>query len=232
MNLNALTKLAIASTLVWSFSTQAGLMHIDTSATGSLSPGDAGYQVADTLFFSGKLGTDSDPITGAFDSMTFEISPTEDLTTISQTSIDTLRLDGTSLKAYGANESIGVYESDLDLYVVWDNIQGPSGNIRYWFSDPNDTGDAVDTLVASGIIASLTETSLVADLDFLLAGFWLDENKKEIAASITDAYRIAMTVQAGGSSGDIRAVPEPSILALFSLGLVGMGIGYRKKTKS
>jgi len=39
-----------------------------------------------------------------------------------------------------------------------------------------------------------------------------------------------MTLQAFANTVDVRAVTEPSIIALFSVGLPGMGIGLSQST--
>lgn len=204
-------------------------MYLDTSATGSTNPGDSKFQVVDAMF-PGMLGTDTDHKTGLFDSMTFGIGSQENLTTISsQADIKLFTLDGVFLTSYGDSESIGKDNSDLSFYVEWDKSTNLLGEISFWFSDPNDNNGNDDTKVASGKITSLSETKLNANLDFLYSGFWLDQYSSEITASEIIPFKIAMSVQAGGNTVDIKAVPEPSIMALFSLGLAGFMFTTRRK---
>ncbi|MBC8212302.1 MAG: PEP-CTERM sorting domain-containing protein [Gammaproteobacteria bacterium] len=232
MNFKPLLKLLTAAALFSSFSAHAVPMYIDTAATGSSSPGDSKFQFADTFLFGGSLGTDTDHLTGLFDSMTFGIKNSDNLTTTPRAKIDTLRLDGTPLNnTYGSTESIGKPGTDLDLYIEWDKSTTLLGDISFWFSDPNDSNSGADTLVASGTITSLSATSLLADLDFLYAGFWLDQSGNNLTASLAEPFKIAMGVQAYGDSVDVKAVPEPSIIALFSMGLLGMGMVSRNRRK-
>ena len=233
MSFKALTKIALVPVLLLASVAQAAPMYINTAATGSSAPGDTKFQVADDLFFGGALGTDADHTTGLFDTMVFGIDPAENLTTVSTGSIGPFSLSGTFITSYGATESIGLQGSDLALYVEWDNSTDVLGEIAFWFTDPNDTNALDDTRVASGNITSLSATSLVADLDFLYANFWNDQYGNSLVASTDEPFRISMSVQSNGSSVDVTAVPEPSILALFALGLVGVGMtGLRKQHKT
>ena len=230
MSFKALTKIALVPVLLLASVAQAAPMYINTAATGSSAPGDTKFQVADDLFFGGALGTDADHNTGLFDTMVFGIDNDENLTTVSSGNINVFSLSGDFLHSYGygETESMGMYKADPKLYVLWDNSTVVLGEIAFWFSDPNDTNALDDTRVASGNIISLSATSMVAELDFLYANFWNDQYGNSLVASADEPFRISMSVQSGGSSVDVKAVPEPSILALFTLGLVGLGVAGRR----
>ena len=231
MKLETLKKITVASALLFASSAYAVPMMVDTAATGSTSPGD--QSVTNLTGFPIPVG-DADSTTGLFDSMNFGLSSTEDLTNIAQGLVDTLRLDGVALTGLGDTESIGftgipgfLSASGISLYAVWDKSTSPLGMINFWFGDDNDTNGAADTVVASGNVTSLSATSLTADLDSMFAGFWLDSNGNNILATSADPFKIG--ISALSNVAEIKAVPEPSIIALFGLGLIGMGIAGRRK---
>ena len=226
MKYKILPILSLASCLLWSSSAFSLPIAIDTAATGSSKAGDSFFHPLD---LTGVLETDTDHKTDLFDVMTFGIEPDKDLTLADRGDIDMLRLNGSPLLSFGANELITLFPGLIDLYVTWDNSVTTLGNIKYWFSDTNDTNGLADTLVASGAITHLSATRLTADIDFLYNGFWLNQYGNIMTASQIDPFKIAMSLDRFENAVSIRAVPEPSILALFAIGLLSLGSKRHQK---
>lgn len=228
MHLKSLTNFLTVATLFWASVAHSQPMYIDTSATGNTTAaGDLSLELPTPI--RDLLQIDSNPNTALFESMQFAIDPSDNLTTIDEGTISGLTLGNQTLNTFGENEFIGTGYGGIGLMVSWDNNTSILGDISFYFIDANDSNLGFDTQVASGKITSLSETLLQAELDQLFSGFWLDQYGNEITANIDEPFKIAMSVQAGGSSVDIQAVPEPSILALFSIGLLSLGFKRHQK---
>jgi opacity protein-like surface antigen len=77
---------------------------------------------------------------------------------------------------------------------------------------------------------NLDYASISAEFTSVLDDFWIFNGAAQ--SSPLDEPLRKVTIDANGASLDITAVPEPSLIALFGLGLVGMGIASRRRKQA
>jgi hypothetical protein len=136
----------------------------------------------------------------------------------------------------------------------FNNIWGLNWNIGIGSGGALNIGDVItvdfiDATLASQLVASLSITSLTlnaindanlnGNLDYasisaefttVMDNFWIFNG---VAQSDPLGLPLrGLTIDANGVSIDIAAVPEPSLIALFGLGLVGMGIVSRRRKQA
>jgi hypothetical protein len=129
-----------------------------------------------------------------------------------------------------------------ELY--WNIGSGAGGMLSIGQAITVDFFDGASTQVASLSITSLTLNAIIDDngngkLDYasisaeftsVLDNFWIFNGVAQTTPLISPLREL--TIDGNGISIDITAVPEPSLIALFGLGLVGVGIASRRRKQA
>ena len=210
-------------------------------AAGALAFASASFAIPLYIDVAGAGGTgesfavplgDADTLTDLFDTMSFTTT-SADLTAVTSDSIHLFSLAGVDLFTVGgfaATEGIGYTGpgSDPNSSLIADWTPGIAGASFTLYLDDDNIAPSV---VASGTVTSISATNLSASIDTMLAGFWFNSANVDMSTIVnaTDTLDLQMSVQSGGRTVDISQVPEPSIIALFGLGLAGLGFSARRR---
>lgn len=251
MNNRYLKIAALTSAFVFSGTASAIEIKLDLglfAAAGTFDLADGSTIVtAGSLYGAGTIGNavDADHITATFDTMNFQVPNALDLNDpMAYEQIDgfSLNVAGTAIVRSNVNEMEGLGDSfsDNQLYVNFDTAIDDSFQILFYDFDFGDlTGDAAIStddfiVVASGLITSSGASQILATLDANLAGFMLSGagSNLDFSANPIDLQLTITNQNSGNDNVNIgQVIPEPSILALMGLGLVGFGVASRRRSK-
>jgi hypothetical protein len=135
-------------------------------------------------------------------------------------------------------QAIGTFNFDLTgLTIVSATLEGTFGNSSATSTAPVDVF-ADDSLVAQclSVVDSCAQhgndpdpwSFLYADFSDLLDGL-LDLSFIQTDESITRLGETTLTIETAAVPDETPAVPEPSIIVLFAVGLFGLGFARRRK---
>jgi hypothetical protein len=224
---------AAASVLALSLSTSAFAI-----PSFSLDLNQAGLAAGGTNYVDGvtaEIGT----FVGAS-----SIFPLEENSTITTTSL----LDENGLvlsQGFGDTDDIEGFD-DNQWKLNWNIGSGAGGALSI---GDVITVNFIDATPASQLVASLSITSLTLNaitdanangsLDYasisaefisVMDNFWIFNGVAQTNPLLSPLRELK--IDASGISIDVAAVPEPSLIALFGLGLVGMGIASRRRKQA